>query len=892
LESRRLLTALPTGFAEAQVGTSDFVSPTAMAVAPDGRVFVAEQSGEVRVIKDGNVLATPLATVPNEAMNEWGLVGIEVDPNFATNHYVYVTHTAPTDDHNLRLTRYTASGDVAQAGSATLLYETGPMRTSFHNGGAVHFGPDGRIYLAVGENGGGAAAQDLASHKGKILRINPDGSVPADNPFVSQTTGNLGAIWAIGLRNPFTFAVQPTTGRLFANDVGTNVWEEVDDIKPGGNYGYPAVEGPTNDPRFTGPVYSYQHDEGCAIVGAAFYNPSQATQFPADYTGDYFFGELCKRTIRRMDPASGEVTTFATALPGKPVDIDVAADGSLYYLVRPNPETTGQPGGVFRVTFANSGAPGISVQPQDRVGSVGRPVTFSVTASGTGPFTYQWQRQPAGGGAFADVAGATGASYTLDPVSAADDGARFRVVVTNAGGTVTSSAATLDVTSNQPPVPVILTPADGAFCSGGDTISFSGSATDAEDGTLPAGAFTWRIDLHHEEQANPHTHPEMPDLSGVKSGTHTVPVNGHTESEIFLRVLLTVRDSAGLETTVFRDIRPNKVNVTLATNVPGLRLNLDGMPVRSPQTLAGVSGIQRTLEAPPAQTVNGVTYQFVSWSDGGAAAHAIATPAADQAISATYAAVDGGTGNPGDPDLSAAVVQPLPAATVKGAPGRTRVRVTNTGSAATAAGGVKVVLFVSPDPYLDPEDPPVTSVTKNLRLAPGKSANVAVRFNFPDVVDGAYYLLAYADADKGVSEHDEANNVAATTAPVTLAAPFVDLSPSLAQVGVKPGPARRGTATLLVRNAGNVPASGFLGVELRASSDTTPDAGDPLLLGVSRPVKLKAGGSKRLRLTFVLPQGLAAGSYYVTAATNLTGAAHDANAGNNAAVSAGTVTAG
>src|SRR5688572_15317029 len=193
------------------------------------------------------------------------------------------------------------------------------MRTSIHNGGAIHFGPDGKIYLAVGENGGATAAQQLNSHKGKILRINPDGSIPADNPFVSQTTGNLGAIWAIGFRNPFSFAIQPTTGMLYANDVGTATWEEVDHVTAGANYGYPTVEGPTNLAGITSPVYSYQHTDGCAVVGAAFYNPTSASQFPADYAGDYFFADLCKRHIKRLDPTTKEVTSFATTIPGRPV---------------------------------------------------------------------------------------------------------------------------------------------------------------------------------------------------------------------------------------------------------------------------------------------------------------------------------------------------------------------------------------------------------------------------------------------------------------------------------------------------------------------------------------------------------------------------------------------
>src|SRR5205085_4204792 len=131
---------------------------------------------------------------------------------------------------------------------------------------------------------------------GKILRINADGSIPTDNPFLSQTTGTNRSIWALGLRNPFTFSFDPVSGRMFINDVGEVTWEEINDGIAGSNYGWPTTEGYTSDSRFRSPLYAYGHgggnDLGCAITGGDFYNPS-TSQFPAEYAGKYFFADYC-----------------------------------------------------------------------------------------------------------------------------------------------------------------------------------------------------------------------------------------------------------------------------------------------------------------------------------------------------------------------------------------------------------------------------------------------------------------------------------------------------------------------------------------------------------------------------------------------------------------------
>jgi glucose/arabinose dehydrogenase len=476
---------------------------TAMQFAPDGRLFITQQTGQLRVFKNGTLLATPFVTLPVDSNGERGLLGVAFDPAFATNQFVYVYYTTSTAPVHNRVSRFTASGDVAVAGSEVVILDLNNLSgATNHNGGALHFGPDGRLYIAVGENATASNAQSMSNLLGKMLRINPDGTIPSDNPFFASATGNNRAIWTLGLRNPFTFAFQPGTGRMFINDVGQNTWEEINDGIAGSNYGWPTTEGPTSNPAFRGPLYAYQHaagnPTGCAITGGAFYNPTTA-QFPADHLGDYFFADFCGGWIWRFDPVSGTASQFATGI-SSPVDLKVTNDGSLYYLAR------GQ-GRVYRVQNVASQAPVITDQPDSLTVTVGSPASFSVTATGSAPLSYQWQRNGS------NIAGATSSTYTLASAQLADNGARFRCVVSNSLGTATSVEATLTVTGNTVPTASITQPPVGTLYTAGDTVLYSGTGTDTQDGTLPPSAFTWQVDFHHDT----HFHPFVPATSGSTS---------------------------------------------------------------------------------------------------------------------------------------------------------------------------------------------------------------------------------------------------------------------------------------------------------------------------------------------------------------------------------------
>ncbi len=330
----------PASFSQTEVATG-LSQPTLVTPAPDGRLFICEQAGTMRVVKNGSLLATPFLQLTVNALGERGLIGLTFDPNFATNQYLYVYYTVPTSGsvtvHN-RVSRFTANGDVMPPGSEQILLELDPLSgATNHNGGSLAFRPDGKLYIAVGDNANTSHPQTLTNHHGKVLRINSDGTTPTDNPF---QTGNAAQrrIWAYGLRNPYTLAVQPGTGRLFVNDVGQSSWEEVNDASTGGlNFGWPIVEGPGSNTALTNPVFAYPHTSGnptgCAITGGTFYNPTTLT-YPNLFVGKYFFQDYCSGWINVLDLTTSPVTytTFAGALPGQSLGITLGTDGHLYYL--------------------------------------------------------------------------------------------------------------------------------------------------------------------------------------------------------------------------------------------------------------------------------------------------------------------------------------------------------------------------------------------------------------------------------------------------------------------------------------------------------------------------------------------------------------------------------
>jgi len=282
--------------------------PTFVAGPPDStkRLFVLEREGRVRVASaDGVLKATPFLDVSDNTSTgtEEGLIGLAFDPGFTQNGYVYIDHTAT--DATVQIVRYTVSPDrpdqVDPSTASTVM--TIPKRSKFHNGGTLMFGPDGYLYISVGDDEASEEAQKLTSVYGKILRIDVDSAqpyaIPPSNPFANQADAR-GEIWSYGFRNPWRLSFDRATGDMWVGDVGDAKWEEVD-MQPasshgGENYGWPYLEGTEcmdpehcHDPGLMAPLVTYGHNMNCAVMGGYVYRGSAA----AALGGAYLFGDLC-----------------------------------------------------------------------------------------------------------------------------------------------------------------------------------------------------------------------------------------------------------------------------------------------------------------------------------------------------------------------------------------------------------------------------------------------------------------------------------------------------------------------------------------------------------------------------------------------------------------------
>ncbi|GAB3956100.1 hypothetical protein GCM10028805_44900 [Spirosoma harenae] len=588
----------PSGFSQVMV-TNGLAYPTAMAFAPDGRIFVTEQAGNVRIIKNGALLPTSFVQVTTYSSAEAGLVGIVLDPDFAINKYVYLYYTVRDGYIRNRISRFTANGDVAVAGSEVIILELDQLNfAEQHNGGGMAFGPDNKLYVSVGDSHYSVNAQNLDTYKGKILRINSDGSIPIGNPF-STGSAQKKRIWAYGLRNPYSLYIQKATGRIFVNDVGEGGWEEINEATTAGlNFGWPNVEGTSSNPAYANPVFAYPHtDARCAITGGVLFSP-ETTTYPANFYGTYFYQDFCTSAINIFNPSSTPITPvpFGFSLPGQPIRLSEGIDGNLYFMSRDN-------GALYKIIYTTNTAPVITSQPKNTTISQGQSGRLTVSVSGAPPFTYQWQKNGV------NISGATSFSYTFANAMPADSGF-YRVVIKNTADSVVSDSAFVTISApNALPIPTINLPTDHTIYRAGDVISFSGSAVDPEDGPIPEDLFVWTVEFHH----NTHHHDGPPIATGKASGQYTIPNQGETASDVYYRLILTVTDSKGATGSTSVDIIPKLVSVNLKTTPSGLSLRLDGQPVSTPLSRTFVSGLLVDLSAPASQTANNAVYDFDHW---------------------------------------------------------------------------------------------------------------------------------------------------------------------------------------------------------------------------------------------------------------------------------------
>jgi glucose/arabinose dehydrogenase len=333
----------PAGFTRNLSYVTALSNATAFAQASDGRLFIAEQAGTLKLAANGSVQSTVL-TLTVDSQGERGLLGVALHPDFDTNGFIYVYYTATAPTTHNRISRFSFNGTSAI--NEQVLMDLPTLGATNHNGGAIHFGADGKLYVGVGDNAVGSNAQSPGTVLGKMLRLNEDGTLPADNPFVGSRSGQARFAWADGLRNPFTFAVQPVTGRIHINDVGEGTWEEINLGAAGANYGWPASEGPDNvGSTVTAPLFAYKHSAasppgsgpggfftGQAITGGTFYPSGGA--FGAPWAGGYFFADLTSRFVAFLDVANGNKAYTFGSVTASPVDVLAATDGSLLVLTR------------------------------------------------------------------------------------------------------------------------------------------------------------------------------------------------------------------------------------------------------------------------------------------------------------------------------------------------------------------------------------------------------------------------------------------------------------------------------------------------------------------------------------------------------------------------------
>jgi glucose/arabinose dehydrogenase len=648
-------------------------APTALAFTPDGRLLIASQDGTLHVYQNGAQLASPALDLTSRlcADKERGLLGLAVDPSFASNHFIYLYYTfrkfgvceyntsrAPVN----RVSRFVLSDDsVIDPATETVLIDNIPNPDGIHNAGDLHFGKDGYLYVSVGDGGcdyagdSGCGSQNNAARDphvllGKILRITTSGGIPTDNPYQGadsarcNTTGRTDAgrkcqeTFASGLRNPFRMAFDPNAAgtRFFINDVGQNVWEEIDAGQAGADYGWNIREGHCRTGSstdcgappagLTNPVYDYHHSTGCTAITAGAFVPNGV--WPPDYNNTYLYGDFVCGKIIRLTPAPGggfTGTDFATGLGTNSITGMIfgphGSTQALYYMNRLNG------GEVHRIAFTGAAnrAPTASADANPTSGPTPLDVTFDGSRSSDpdgDALSYSWD--------FGDGLSGSGARVTHTYTE--PGGYTATLHVRDGRGGEDTDSVRIDA-GNQPPGPTIESPVPTKRFAVGEVITLHGSATDPEDGPLPNSALTWRVIKHHDD----HTHPFLPSTQG-----NDVPVTGPDPEDLaattttYLEIQLTATDSKGLTTTVSQDLRPNLVDVTFQTSPTGLRVEVNGSSFNAPHTITSWAAYDLNVNAPDQTDASGTSWTFDSWSDGGAVAHRIQTGTSPATYTATF----------------------------------------------------------------------------------------------------------------------------------------------------------------------------------------------------------------------------------------------------------------
>ena len=667
--------APPPGFEDAVVAA--VASPTGLAFTPDGRLLITTQTGALRIVQNGALLATSALNLSASICtnSERGLLGVAVDPAFATNRFVYLFYTFRTFavcEQNTanspvnRVSRFVLpAANVIDRASEVVLIDNIPSPNGNHNAGDLHFGKDGYLYVTTGDGGcdyagnsGCAGANDASRDPhvlvGKLLRITRDGAIPPDNPFLGAGTARCNVngrttagqrcqeTYASGFRNPFRFAVDPNAAstRLFVNDVGQNTWEEIEEIDliaRGADYGWNIREGScangsTTDcgaapAGLTNPIYAYDHASGCASITGGAFVPNGA--WPAAYTGAYLFSDYVCGTIFTLTRNADGSYSRSTFMTGLGVNSAVAmtfgpfnGTQALYFTSYANG------GQVHRVAFTGNRSPTAAASASPLSGPLPLSVRFDASASRDpdgDAVSFDWN--------FGDAAAHGTSAIVTHTYSAAG---QFDAVVTVTDARGARDTATVRISAgNTPPVPRIIAPATSGTFAVGDTVTLSGTATDAEQGTLSGASLSWTVLLHH----NTHTHPFLSPTPGSSVRiTAPAPEDLAAATTSYLEIRLTATDAQGATATVAQRFNPRLVNITLATDPTGLSLGVNATTVKGPTTVTSWQGYVLHVTAATQSDSAGQPWMPLEWSDGGAPSHAIVTPASAATYSARFAA--------------------------------------------------------------------------------------------------------------------------------------------------------------------------------------------------------------------------------------------------------------
>jgi glucose/arabinose dehydrogenase len=670
----RPASALPLGFTDTRLTSIGL--PVSTAFTPDRRMLITTQPGFLRIYQGGSLLPIPALDLSKKVCTnrERGLIGVVADPMFATNQFIYLYYTfnkysngcptAPPNTPVNRLSRFVLpNNNVIDPASEVVLLDNISSIGGFHNSGDLHFGTDGYLYVSVGDstcqvdppNQCNSALNDnsrkLTNLNGKILRIAKDGTVPLSNPFAavvgSKRCGNpagppTGApickeIFSYGLRNPFRFTFKPGTNDFYINDVGHDSWEEIDVGAAAADYGWNIREGhcardsTTNCGKppvgMTNPIFDYPHAFGCSsITGGAFV---PAGLWPAPYDGSYLFADFsCARIFRLVSQPTGTYpNSLFTEDVGHIVSMQFGPWGSsqaLYY-------TTYLNGGEIRriaYTGGNNRLPTAVLSADPTNGAAPLNVSFDGTGSNDPDpgdvLTYLWDfgdgattETPGAAISHSYAAGTYFASLTVrDQVGAASDPITVRIDSGNFAPSVTMDA-----------------PVEGHLFRVDEQMVLQAHATDPEDGTLEPSSLTWVALLHHHDHQHPYLNPTNGNnitLEGPAPEGFTATANS------YLDIFLTATDSKGLSTTTYRQLLPHLVTIGFRTSPQsGLKLDVNGVRYTTPVQFTSWEGYAMPVNAPD-QREGVYTWKFQYWSDGGAQAHTITTPATTITYQATF----------------------------------------------------------------------------------------------------------------------------------------------------------------------------------------------------------------------------------------------------------------